>query len=146
MYGKRRPMAILLVFLISCVVLMTLSVPDNHGDLDKGTVVRKYCIRQSTDPAAKNTSGFFSVEENARFPSGSGLIRLQRGKSDFFRMAILYSFSLILSVRLFLWNQLKHRSEFGLDICLHPRLRYLLELLTRKKKDGKKRVFVPVFG
>lgn len=146
MCRKHKPVAVLLVLLIFCVLLFPFSGPEGRMDAVHGTAAQTCCIRQSTAPAGSGAHSFFFVEENARISSGTGVFRLLRMKINFFRLEILHSFSLTLSVLLFLWNWLKQRSVFGFDTCLHPPARFLLELTIRRKKDGKKRVSVPVFG
>lgn len=146
MYGNHKYLTEPLVLLFLCMLFFPFSVPESRSTAADGTAGQRCCIRQVTDPEENGAHSFFFVEENARVSPGTARIRLQRMKSDSFRLAVLYSFSLTLSVHLFLWNRLKQRSVFGLDTCLYPPARFLLELIIRRKEDGKKKVPVPVFG
>lgn len=143
--GKKKPMAVLLATLVFCVLLFPLFVPEGRVDVVDGTAAQKHCIRQSDDTAETGAYSTFFVTENVRLPAGGGLLRIQRMKSQFFWLSVLYSFSLILSMLLYLWNRLKQRCVFGFDTCLHPPVHFLLELAVRQEKDGKKRISIPVF-
>ena len=145
MCGKDKPMTVLLATLVFCILLFPLFVPEGRVDVVDGTAAQKHCIRQADDTAGSAGCSSFFYAENVRVPSGTGLIRHQRAKSLFFWLSVPYSYSLILSVLLSLWNWLKQRCIFGFDTCLHPPVHFLLELTVRQKKDGKKRVSTLIF-